>query len=145
MRVVIDTNVIISRYFSPHGSPAQVVSSWEKGKFDVVVSPAILDEYNRVFRYPHIKKHLALDENDIDTILENISELAEKVIPTASLSVVTTDSDDDKFIECAVAGDADYIVSGDPHLLDLAEYRGILIVSPAAFAAFLTQQSRRAA
>lgn len=145
MRVVIDTNVIISRYLSPHGSPAQVLSSWEKGRFDLLVSPAILREYERVFRYPRIKKHLALSEEKIAAILDDFSELAETIVPTKSLSVVTTDPDDNKFIECAVAGDADYIVTGDPHLVDLGKYRGIFIVPPAVFLVFLEHQYCRAA
>ena len=59
--------------------------------------------------------------------------MAELVTPEMDLEAVEDDPDDDKILECAVAGNADYIVSGDSHLLDIEEYRGVEIVSPDEF------------
>jgi putative PIN family toxin of toxin-antitoxin system len=52
MRVVLDTNVIISRYISPYGTPAVILDHWEKNKFDLLVSPNILEEYDRALKHP---------------------------------------------------------------------------------------------
>ena len=142
MRVVIDTNVDVSRYLAPYSTPARVLLLWEGHVFDLVVSPPILDEYKRVLGEPHIRRYHQKSDKEIATIIRRIRSAAIRVRPTQKFSVVPDDPDDDKFIECAVAGNAGYVVTGDKHLLALGSYQGIQIVPPAAFVnLFATDES----
>jgi putative PIN family toxin of toxin-antitoxin system len=86
-----------------------------------------------------LKRH-KYTSDQLDTLVEEIRAVATKVIPGETLNVVAGDRDDNKFIECAVAGEADYIVSGDAHLLSLGQYRSIKLLSPAAFLILLNQK-----
>ena len=136
MRIVIDTNVLISAALSPAGCPAQIISLWEEKVFEVLVSKPILAEFRRVFHYPH----LPFPPEKISTSLRLIQHIAVLVEPVEELAVVSADPHDDTFIACAVTGHAAYLVSGDEHLLVLKEYRGIPILSPALFMAAVSQE-----
>jgi len=74
-----------------------------------------------------------LDEDDVQQEVETIRYFAEFVDPEEDITAVEADPDDDKFLEAAVAGNVDYLVSGDQHLLDLGSFRGIDIVDPRTF------------
>ncbi len=137
MRVVIDTNVLVSRYLSSMGPPAGVFAHWEREVFELLVSEPILQEYRRALLYPRVAARHGLSEPQIDGVIARIRELATLVRAEEPPAAVTKDPADDKFLACAVAGAADFIVSGDRHLLDLREYRGIPIFPPAAFLAVL--------
>src|SRR5688500_15395396 len=117
MRVVIDTNVIVSRYLSPHGTSAAALLLWERRAFDLLISPPILTEYDRVLREPKIRQLHQKTDAEIDEIIRRIRRAAIQVNPTQQLTVIPNDPDDDKFVECAVEGKASYIVSGNKHLL----------------------------
>src|SRR6266542_1863763 len=145
MRVVLDTNTIISRYLSPSGTPARIFQYWEQGAFTLVVSEPILVEIERVFFYPLINKRLRLSDKAIAGIVAGFATFWELVTPQQRLRVVEADPDDDMFIECAVEGKADYLVSGDPHLTDIKEYEGIQILTPAQFVILLEREARRKA
>src|SRR5690242_9763315 len=142
MRVVLDTNVVISRYLSPFGPPAHIFQYWEQGAFTLLVSEPILLEYERVFSYPHINNKLKLSSQEIAGIIDGFATFGEVVSPTKHLHVVEADPDDDKLIECAVAGKADYLVSGNDHLTDIKEYEGIQILTPAQFIMVLEREAR---
>lgn len=133
MRVVLDTNVVVSRYLNPSGAPAQIINLWQQDKFDLVVSEAILVEYKQVLGYEHLRSRHHLSSVEIDVIIEDFREFSIRTIPERVLMVVKEDPDDNIFLECAIAGNAEYIVSGDPHLLKLGSYKGIQILTPASF------------
>ena len=133
MRVVLDTNVIISRYLTPLGRVARIIGLWEQDAFDLVVSDVILDEYARVLRYPRLRSVHHLTEGQLDEIGLALRSFAEIVTPTETPAVVADDPDDDYFLACAVTGQADCLVTGDPHLLRLGNYETIPILSPADF------------
>lgn len=133
MIIVLDTNVMISALLSAEGPPAQIMNLWEAGAFDVASSAPLLDEVKRVLGYDKIKKHLGLTLEDIDRLLSGWRKISIFVEPEEELDLVEDDPDDNRVLECAVAADADYIVSGDHHLLDLGEYRGIEVLPPAGF------------
>jgi putative PIN family toxin of toxin-antitoxin system len=133
MRIVVDTNVLISRALSNRGAPARIIEQWVEGAFELVISEDILDEYERVLGYERIQKNAVITAEQIIALLSKIEEAGTLVIPSETLSVVDKDPDDNKFLECAIAGAADYIVSGDAHLLSLGEYQGVRILSPADF------------
>jgi putative PIN family toxin of toxin-antitoxin system len=133
MRVVLDTNVVVSGYLAPTGTPAAVLSLWERGVFDLVVSAEIVAEYERVLREPDIRRLHHKTDSEIDAVIQRIRQAALQAVPAQRLAVVAADSDDDKILECAVAGNADHIVSGDKHLLALGSYQEIQILPPAVF------------
>ncbi len=131
MRVVLDTNAVVSALLFS-GISSELVSLWQKDLITLLLSRAILDEYLRVFSYPKFE----LTEEEIkELIQEEILPYAEVVKPKRRLRVVQRDPSDDKFIECAVAGKARVIISGDKDLLSLGRYRQIRILSPAQFLA----------
>jgi predicted nucleic acid-binding protein len=74
-----------------------------------------------------------MDEAAVQTEVETVRYFAEFVAPDEDVTAVADDPDDDKFLEAAVAGDVDYLVSGDQHLLDLQSFRSIDIVDPRTF------------
>jgi putative PIN family toxin of toxin-antitoxin system len=131
MRVVIDTNVIISRFLSPFGNPALIVALWEKGVFDLIVSEAMLDEYARVLAYPTVQARHRMSQDEIGQVISDLRGFAIVAEPSETIDIVADDPSDNRFIEAAVAGRCDYLVSGDPHLLSVGEYSGVTILSPA--------------
>jgi putative PIN family toxin of toxin-antitoxin system len=131
VRVVLDTNAIVSALLFS-GISSELVSLWQKGLITLLLSREILDEYLRVFSY---RKFELTEEEIKELIQEEILPYAEVVKPKRRLRVVQRDPSDDKFIECAVAGKARVIISGDKDLLSLGRYRQIRILSPAKFLA----------
>ncbi len=133
MHVVVDTNVLISRYLAPNSRPAEVLALWERGVFDLVVSKEIGAEYDRVLREPKIRELHGKSDGEIDAVVRRINKASARANAEQRITVIGADSDDDKFVECAVAGGADYIVTGDKHLLGLGSYQGIQIIPSAVF------------
>lgn len=138
MIIVLVANVMISSLLSADGPPAQIMDLWEAGTFDVASSGPLLDELRRDLGYDKIKKQLGLTPEEIDKLIGGWHTAAIGVEPEEELEVVRDDPDDNRVLECAVAADADYIVSGDQHLLDLGEYRGIEILPPIGFMILMT-------
>ncbi|MBI2170912.1 MAG: putative toxin-antitoxin system toxin component, PIN family [Chloroflexi bacterium] len=133
MKAVIDTNVVVSWLISPAGTPARTFNLLYERAFQPVVSREILAEYRRALLYERVARRHRFTPNEIDHRLEELRELAVIVEPQTRLHVIPDDPDDNKFLECAVEGEADYIVSGDRHLLKLGRYQGIEILPPAVF------------
>jgi uncharacterized protein len=128
MRVILDTNVFISGVFFS-GPPYQILKAWRDGKLQLVISPEILEEYQRV--------GISLAEEfpviDIGKIIELVTMKAEVVQARSLSEPVCTDPDDDKFIACALAGKSKVIVSGDKHLLYVSGFRAIQVLKPREF------------
>ena len=129
MKVVFDTNVVASASFW-RGAPFDCLAAWAQGRCVAVVSSALLAEYHETV------EELRLDYPNLKCVewVAALTEAAELVFPVERASGATPDPDDEMILECAVAGEADFIVSGDKkHLLVLRQYQGIPIVSPAEF------------
>ena len=128
MRIILDTNVFISGIFFT-GPPFQILKAWRDGRVQLLVSPSILDEYQR------IGAELALQFRDVDIrpFLDLLTIQAEIVFAPALPSIIHDDPSDDKFLEAAIAGKAPYIISGDKHLLKLSVFQGIHILKPRDF------------
>jgi uncharacterized protein len=141
MRIVLDTNVIISSFLVSLGSPARIIAGWRAGLFDLVVSPVLLAEYEEVLGYDRIVRRHGMTPEQIGAEVAAIHRFALEVEPQSVPAVIQADPDDDHVLACAVAGRANYIISGDPHLLDVRTYEGIRILSPAAFAALLAEET----
>lgn len=140
MRVVLDANIYISALISSQGHPAAIITRWlvgEGGDFEVLLSQPIVDEILRVTGYERLQsKYQKIREYRLEFV-ELISEQGIWVEPAETLAVVTADESDNRYLECAVAGGARYVVTGDEHLLTIGEYQGITILSPAAFVTWL--------
>jgi len=128
VKVVLDTNVVVSGIFFS-GPPAEILRSWSRGKIQLLITPEIFDEYQRVAaklneKYPRI---------DIKRILDLILIGSELVVAAQLPRPICIDPDDDKFFDCAAAGKASIIVSGDKHLLKASGSHGIAVVTPRYF------------
>ena len=127
MRVVLDTNIFISSILG--GRLKIIVDEWKAGKFKLIVSEAIAREYLDVINRPKFK----IPQIEIVTATEYLLKNAEFVTPEEKIVVIVADSTDNKFLEAAVAGKVNYIVSGDGHLLDLGSFRDIPIITARDF------------
>lgn len=137
MRAVLDTNVIVSALLNPNSSPGQVLEHWSSKAYVLIVSDLLLDEFLDVLSRPRIQALHKRDDSQIATLLKQFWDRGKLVNIDETLQVVIADPSDDVFVQTALAGNADFIVSGDRHLLELGEYRGIQIVTPAEFLAIL--------
>jgi putative PIN family toxin of toxin-antitoxin system len=142
MRVVLDANVLISATISRRGSPGKILDLWEKEKFDLVLSPSILEELERVIHYPKIQQKYHLPEERVEQFLGLISNQSITVTPHPKINVIEKDPSDNRYLECAKAGNASYIVTGDRHLLELKEFKGIVILPLAGFIALLELEAK---
>ena len=120
-RVVLDANVYVSALLAPTGSPAQILESWGDGQFDVIVSPLLLAELERVLRRPKFKKSIPVIQ--IDALLSALSEEGVSVADPEAQTGTTPDPGDDYLVALARAVDAECIVSGDTHLIQLSDPR----------------------
>jgi uncharacterized protein len=134
MRAVVDTNIIVSAYLG--GSLEGIIVGWKSGKFTLVVSREIVEEYLDVLRRPKFKIRSA----EVDDFAALLLDRAEFVIPLESLNVVQEDPTDNKFLEAAIVGKANLIVSGDGHLLGLETFRDIPIITAREFVALLKSE-----
>ncbi|AOQ23297.1 hypothetical protein MTAT_18290 [Moorella thermoacetica] len=133
MKVVLDTNVVISGLLVPVGPPGRIIDLWADGKIDVVVSPAVITEYMEVFLRPKFAKAGTMEERQ--QLLEGFINLANTilVLPDIEIDIINADPSDNRFLECARTGETDCIISGDSHLLALKEYEEIPIITPGQF------------
>lgn len=133
MRVVLDTNVLVSGTFWSRQS-SRIITLIGQKAVKLVLSRSILEEYNRVMNYEEIRAKVQ-HHHERSEVVQKILLLAEVITPTEHFEVIKEDPDDDKFIDAAVAGHAHYIISQDKHLLALKEFRGIKIITPEEFLA----------
>ncbi|MFB6228592.1 MAG: putative toxin-antitoxin system toxin component, PIN family [Halobacteriales archaeon] len=128
LRVVYDTNVLVSA-LGWGGTPWEALLPAFIRDVEMVTSDAALDEFERVLGYGD----LPFTDDEQARFPELVRFEASIVDPAGTITAVEEDPDDDVFLEIATEANADYLVSGDPHLTDLGEFRGTPIVSPAAF------------
>jgi uncharacterized protein len=127
LKVVIDTNIFISGILT-EGSPYSVIRAWKRGKkYQLFITEEIISEILKVM------KRLKVDTNIIADWNKLLQENATLVRPARKINVVTEDTSDNKFLECAVECNADYIVTGDQHLKKLRKFDNIPIVTPSQF------------
>jgi putative PIN family toxin of toxin-antitoxin system len=134
-RVVFDTNVIVSGLLW-RGKPYQCLLLARAGLVQAIYCREMLAELSR-----KLEDKFGFSVNRIQAVLYDWRRHAQEVRITGDLHVVTADPDDDKFIECAQTAGATVIVSGDRHLLNLGQYEGIVILSPAEFVARFNETS----
>lgn len=128
LKVVLDTNIYISAILFG-GNPERIRKLSKEKELEILISEAIIAEVAEVLR-----KKFNWESWQISQIIDDIRETATLIIPDQTLSIAKKDEYDNRILECAVEGKAQYIVSGDKqHLLPLKEYQGVKILSPAEF------------
>ena len=127
MRIVLDTNVLVSGLINPIGLPSQLVQRWEEAEFTLVTSVEQIAELARVLQYPKLSKFIRPDQTK--RLVTNLAALADVAI---NLPVITIADDlaDNQILATALAGGASHLVTGDKrHLLDL-KVSGLAILTP---------------
>ncbi len=132
LRAVIDTNVIVSAVLFG-GKPRQVIQAALEGTAEICISQALIEESSSVLRRPKF----GLDNRLIHSILSELTGLARWVEPEKKHRIITEDPADDRLLDCAVAGKADYVVTGDKHLLRLGQFSDVGMVTPEEFVRIL--------
>lgn len=140
MRVVLDTNVLISAVLSRGSPPDSILRAWRTGSFELVISTPLLRELEKVLARPRIRRRLRWSTDERTIFVAALSEGAVVVTPEEELRVIQADVADNRVLEAAVRAEADYIVSGDRHLLELRSHEGIRIVTPARFLAIIASR-----
>lgn len=124
LRIVLDTNVLVSATIR-NGKPRKLLQAGISGKYRILSSREILDEFSEVIQRPKFK----MTRDDVIRIVSALIETVENIHVASDVRAVKRDPDDDMMINTAIDGNADYIVSGDPDLLDLKKFDEIEIVS----------------
>lgn len=132
MRITVDTNVLISA-LGWNGAEAAVIEMVLDSSLVLCLSAQILSEFYRVVNYPKF----GFTDEEIDGFIGRLLTNSIIVNPSQSINAVADDPDDNKIIECAVEGKAEYIISGDRHLLSLGEYKNVKILRASEFLQFL--------
>lgn len=136
MRVVLDTNVLLSALLSPHGLPDTIYRAWQKDRFDLVTWAVQIDELRRASRYAKFKD--VLQPHRVGTMVNNMrrSNMLD-ALPPLPEGIDVNDPNDAFLLAMALAGDADYLVTGDHRagLLQLGSLGRTRIVTPATFCA----------
>jgi len=141
MRAVVDTNILVRALIRPRGSVGPVLQRLRQGHYTLLYTQSSLEELVDVLSRPRIREKYGVTEDDVKTIVALVL-LRGKAMTVSQPLAVCRDPKDDKFLEAAVAGKADIIVSGDEDLLVLDPFEGIPIVSPAEFLRCLDAEKR---
>ena len=132
MRAVVDTNIVVRALIKPGGSVGPVLGCLRDGRYEALYSQEILEELVDVLARPRLRDKYSISDDLVESILKLILWRGEEIRPSRSLAVCR-DLKNDKFLEVAVDGNADVIVSGDNDLLVLNPFEGIAIVPPVRF------------
>ena len=138
-KVVLDTNIVVSAAICEDGNPAKIFEMLLLEEITNHTTEQIIDEIKKVMARPKITKRLSMVE--VGFIVSNFERFSQKIKTKEVINEVKDDPDDNKFIECAVAASADYIITGDEHLLKIEEFRGIRIVSCTEFLEIVSKGS----
>jgi putative PIN family toxin of toxin-antitoxin system len=133
VRLVIDTNILISGLLSETSLPAHMIVLWREGKFELLTSAEQLDELMRVTRYPKIRERLA--PALAGRLIGEMRDIA-TLLPKLPIVTASEDTDDNYLLAMALAGAADFLVTGDKRdLLSLKIFEGTKIVTVRDFLA----------
>lgn len=139
-RAVLDSNVLVSAFPDREGLPWRLIELWQAGTFELIVSEHILAGVLRAWDKEYFRPRIAAGPA-ADAILL-LRTLAEVVVPGADVRGIADDDEDDLVLATAVAGQADYLATGDNGLLRLGTFRDIQIISPRDFLSFLEARQR---
>lgn len=133
LRAVLDANVLASALIRPQGPPGQIVTRLlENRAFELVASAPIFEELRRCLAYPRVHRYITATDEEVSLWVAAIELIADPTEGALNVRAVTDDPDDDKYLVAAMEGRAQFIVSGDAHLLGLGEYEGVRVVTARA-------------
>ena len=127
-KIVLDTNVFVA-VLGWEGKPRRILRYCIDGRCHLFISQFIIHETVKVLSYPKFN----FTRSQVDEFLVLIAEMATFVEPGFTLNIISTDPSDNRILECALAAECRYIVTGDKHLLDLENFPNIQIVTPDTF------------
>ncbi|MBK5100271.1 MAG: putative toxin-antitoxin system toxin component, PIN family [Desulfobacteraceae bacterium] len=133
MKIVIDANLFASALIKPESNPGRILDLVKQNQVELILSPAIIREIKRILLYPRLQKYHHKTAQEIDAYFEDVLMFAWIVEGDKTVDIIKDDPSDNKCLACAYEGEADYIVSGDHHLLDLETYQGIAIIKANTF------------
>lgn len=133
LKAVLDTQILLRGAASATPSvTSRIYTAWDAGRFILLLSEPILTEIEDVLSRPEVISKLRMKPIEAGALIELVRRRSTRVTPAVAMTQ-SRDPDDNKFLDCAVAGSADYIVSGDADLLSLREVQGIPIVDAPTF------------
>jgi putative PIN family toxin of toxin-antitoxin system len=125
---VFDSNILVRIALAKTNRVKQLWQAAQAGRYRLLISESILAELGRVLRYPRIRERYKLTDVTIDDFLNSLRLVAFTTQDLYQVSRVQADETDNIFLACALEGNADYVVSEDPHLRDIKDYQGISII-----------------
>ncbi|MCA9830498.1 MAG: putative toxin-antitoxin system toxin component, PIN family [Dehalococcoidia bacterium] len=134
MRALLDTNVLVSGIVGTTNAdsvPGLIITLWELRAYDLLVSPEILVEVERVLARPYFARRISAEETG--QVLSLLRTYAELIVPSPPFPRVVSDPADDALLAAAVAGNADILVTGDRELQQLERHHGVRVLAPAGF------------
>lgn len=142
LKIVLDTNVLVSALMNPHGTPAQIIDYVFENKIRLFISPPIVEELERILNYPKLMKRHGLEREKLKEFISDLLSIMLLIEGEETIEVIMEDPSDNKYLSCALNAKADFIISGDVHLLRLGEYGGIQIVTPAQFLEIMEREEK---
>ena len=121
MRVVLDTNILVSGLMHPASTPGRIIAAWSEAQFDVVSSHEQLTEIGRVLAYPKIRRILKWDDQRIEQFIKQLYIRVEVAEPESTGVEALRDPDDAPILGALVTAEADLLVTGDRDLLALSD------------------------
>ncbi len=131
MRIVLDTNVFVSGFLLPKSTPGRILGEWRRAAFTLVTSQPMIEELEEVLFRPRIRKRIRLSDEEIRYYVAYIRFTSEIVAPAQGILHQPRDADDSVVLGTFLAGKADFLITGDNDLLELADHYPIL--TPADF------------
>jgi putative PIN family toxin of toxin-antitoxin system len=132
-RIVADTNVLVSATLVKEGASNRILQAWKEGEVELITSPVLLEELEEVLKRPRIRKYQWMTAEEIQGLLQLLNQTTVQTSGRRLVEVIPEDPDDDFVLSAAKEGIAEFIVSGDQHLLSLKEWESIPILTPKAF------------
>ena len=134
IRVVLDANIFVSALIRPEGPPGRLLLELvEREAFELIVSPGIVEEIRRALREDAVRRYVPLTPREAEAWLSSALVRAVLVEGKSAVEVVAADPQDDEYFAASVEGAADFLVTGDKHILDVKRYGRTVVVTPRAF------------
>jgi putative PIN family toxin of toxin-antitoxin system len=133
LRIVLDSSVLVSGFLTEGGTTATLLSRYLQGDFALCSSRWIVEETERALLRPQNTRRYRYQPEDVRQFLDGLARSAQMFPDAPEVPAVTRDPSDDQVIACALAAQADYLVTGDHDMLVLGTYEGIRIVTPRQF------------
>jgi putative PIN family toxin of toxin-antitoxin system len=138
LRAVLDTNIFVSSVLVKEGLPAQVLDAWRERQYLLIISPSIIAEIRATLGYSRIRRKYGIMDEDVEQLVALLEQDALLVAGEANVAgSIPEDPADEMVLACAIDAQADVIVSGDRHLLELGSHQAISILTARQFLEWL--------